>query len=59
MVWQNTGEIGYGLASTSMNKILLNRYSPPGNLIWELPYGRASQVVAEDITFGVDEGAQV
>jgi hypothetical protein len=49
MVWQNTREVGCGMATGSVNDFLVCRYSPPGNSVGQLPYGQgAAPAVADE-----------
>ena len=53
MVWQTTTEVGCGTASPGAGglpySILVCRYSPPGNMAGQMPFGQGpAQAVGED-----------
>jgi len=39
MVWQNTHEVGCGFSSAGGMDFLVCRYSPPGNILGQTPFG--------------------
>ena len=51
MVWQTTTQVGCGTATGAEIEIVVCRYSPPGNMIGQMPFGQgAARAVGEEDT---------